>query len=206
MKNEQLGADLEGVVQACEDEARRRQSRFGAAWFFLSNGTLPVARQIGVRQINNLLTVVDPVFRGDQPGVGNDVVEEGGGSCTGISEIIHLHGRRPGRKYFGPSFARIPIQVDSDIGLQIAKHGPDLGVAHDPRIDKSVESGLDPSAHRASVIWPQRDRGSFETCPVMMLEATCYRVRHNMFTEIRRDVGDADFVVAIAFAAPQRLY
>ena len=37
---------------------------------------------------------------------------------------------------------------------------------------------------------------------VVMLEAACYSVCHGVVAEIRRDIGDADLVVAIALAAP----
>ena len=59
---EHFGADLEGIVQAGEDEASSRQSRFGAARRFPRNRALPVARQISVRQIDDLLACSRPGF------------------------------------------------------------------------------------------------------------------------------------------------
>ena len=85
---------------------RRRQSPFpairlrrGLASFrrsarFLSFG------MIGMRQIDDLLAVMDPMFFRDHHAVGDDVIDEGHAHRAGIAEIVHLHGRRPVRRGF----------------------------------------------------------------------------------------------------------
>ena len=77
-----------------------------------------------------------------------------------------------------------------------------MGVAHDLCFNEVIERGYDPPPRVASVIWVQRYSRGLEPSLIVALEAASYRIYRESVAEIRRDIGDTDFVVAVAFAAP----
>jgi hypothetical protein len=149
-----------------------------------------------------VLVVIGAVLVRDDEAVGDDVVDEGHAHRPGIAEVMRLHGRRPQGENSGAPFARVAVEVDDDVDFQLAQGRGDHGIAPGLQIDEAVERSLDAPPHLAFIVWPQRNRRRLEARPVVMLEAADDHFRHHMIAEIRREIGDPQLVVAIAFAAP----
>ena len=80
-----------------------------------------------------------------------------------------------------------------------------LAVALALDIDEAFERPFEPRAHRAPVVAAIGHGDDFESRPVVPFDHAGDLRRHRVRAEIGREIHDADAIVAIALAAPQRL-
>jgi hypothetical protein len=105
-------------------------------------------------------------------------------------------------KNTGSRPTRLTVKIYRDVDFHFTHHGSDLGITQSLRIDEALEGGLDPPAHRATVIGAQRNRRSVETRSIVMLEHAGNQDRSRMIVEFCGEIRNPDPVMPIAFTAP----
>ena len=105
----------------------------------------------------------------------------------------------------GTRASGISLEVDRDVDFHGAQSCRHLRIALCPHIDEAIECGFQPHAHVALIIGPEGEGIGLEFFPIPMLEHARHQEGGGMRVKIGREIGDADLVVAIALASPQRL-
>src|SRR6266852_5039031 len=79
-----------------------------------------------------------------------------------------------------------------------------FGIALSPYIDESIERAPQAAAHFTAFVQAMGYPNRLETCAVMMLEHTRHQNTDRVRAQIGREIGDANPIVVIDLAAPQR--
>src|SRR5215471_7530315 len=119
-------------------------------------------RQIGLRKKDHLLGVIAFLLTWDDGAIRDDIVDVLGSHRSGKAEIIDGHGRRAPRENFRPAAFGESHQIDGDIDLPLADEPRDVEIALLAHIEKMRARGSDPSAHRAFIIWTERETEGLE--------------------------------------------
>jgi hypothetical protein len=105
--------DFVGGIKAAEDGARGGQAGLGAGDWGLRSGAFAVVGLVA-GEVEDFFRVVDFVFRGDDPGVGEEVMMEGGAHGAGVAEPVDLDGGGAEGEDAGASGAGVAVEVDED--------------------------------------------------------------------------------------------
>jgi len=90
------------------------------------------------------------------------------------------------------------------MSISISRKSADFPIGLVADVDEAVEGPRDPRAHLAFACRPQREAADLEPGPVVDLDQLGDEERNRMILEIGREVGEADLVVTVALAAPDR--
>ena len=132
----------------------------------------------------------------------DDVIDEWHAHRSTVREVARLHGGGPMGKNSRSRPTQLTIEVNRDVDFHFADHRSDLGISQSPHIDETLERGLDPAPHRASIVGAQRNRGGLETRSVVMLEHAGNQDRSRVIVEFCGEISNPDPVMAIIFAKP----
>ncbi len=116
---------------------------------------------------------------GDDEGVDDDVVDEIRPHGGGISEIAHLHRRRPTGCYRRPGVMGVALEIDEDVDLV-------------RNVNETVERGTKPRAHRGFVIGTIGIGEHFEAVAVVALEQFGHQPRRGMLMKISGQIAEAN--------------
>ena len=102
---------------------------------------------------------------------------------------------------FGVTLGRLHL-VNGDVDFPLPQKHRHLAVVLLARIMKVIEGLHQPLPHDAAIVRPERDRGNFKLRTVMALEHLRRQGGGDVAVEIGGEIGDTNFVMAIAFAVP----
>ena len=137
------------------------------------------------------------VVKGGNDSIRQDIVHAGRASGRGIAHIVHLHRRRPKRKYRGATILGMAIQVDRYVNFVLAHQLGHVSVLHQADIIKMIERPHQPGPHVAAVIGAQGNSIDRKGGPVVPLQKLHQLMGNRVIAEIRRDIGNAYLVMLV---------
>ena len=185
------------VVEAAIDEGVFGQAagRFGGA---LAYDALAVIHLVAIGQVQRLLGKKRCELGGDDKAVGQHIVNAGQGGGAYKAQVGNLHGRRAVGQNIGPHAQGQAVQVDEDVDLMAAYALRGLLVAHRPNLDVVVHGRHHPRSQGAAVFAAPAKAIHLYPCAVMQLQQFGNEYGHRVGAKIRRQVANAQALVAIA--------
>jgi hypothetical protein len=97
------------------------------------------------------------------------------------------------------------LQINCNIHFHFAQKLRHIAIAFQLDVVKVVEGLDEPRPHRAAVIGSEGNRRYLETRPVVAFKQSRHEMGRGMFAKIRRQIGNADFVVPVDLPFPERM-
>ena len=177
-----LGRQLEGLVEAAQDQRVAGQSRLLAR---AGHGprTLPVVGLVAARHQGKLLAVMASLVERRDNRVANEIVDVVGAGRTRKTEEGGLHRRRTMGEDAQAVVAGVALQVDQDLDAVGANALCRLAVADLGQVDKA-SAALEPLTHRAGIFRAVRVQRDLEPTCRKLLEHLRHQVRRRVLVEI----------------------
>ncbi len=191
------------AVEAAEDKAVLRQSRFRPAGDALGHAAMGIVALVAVGKIGDLLGIETAILIGNDDAVGEQIVDISCAHSAGVAKIMDLNRCRTQGKDSRTCAAGIAFQIDGDVDFHRAQFRGDLCIALGAHIEEAVEGRFQSFPHIAFIVGPKRDGKGLKPLPIMMFEHARHQECRRMRIEIGGKIGDADLVVGIALISPQ---
>ena len=170
-----------------------------------ADGAAGIIDLVAMRQVNDFLAVKGCWSSGSTTCIGQDIVQPGRADGAGIAQITHLHRTGAVRQDAGPRSFGMAFEVDRDVDLTCPAASCATSASLLCRTSSKRSKAL---ISRARMALPSSRP---KEMAVISKRARSWRsIRPGdqfgggMLVEIRRQIGDADAVMAIALAFPQR--
>jgi len=135
------GQNLEVVVEAAEVEALLGQATFGPGQDPVGIGTVAVVDLMALGEPEDLFAVVGEVGGGNDAGVDNDVVDEGGSLSAGVLKPVDLNGGAAFGEDRSAVVLVVAVRIDGNFDTELSAEAGDFEVRLSPQIEDAVERG-----------------------------------------------------------------
>ena len=137
--------------------------------------------------------------------VGKNIIVIIGAHRAGIAEIINLDRSRSSGKSCQSADAGEAVKVDDNVDFKLSDKVGDILIAERTGIYKSLKRSLQPPGEFRVLLGTPGNCGDLEARSVMMFEKARHQISDGMFAQVGGNIGDADAVMRIDIAPPQRL-
>ncbi|HEY2889906.1 MAG TPA: hypothetical protein VGJ31_04735, partial [Dongiaceae bacterium] len=187
---ENLGAQLESVVETAEDNAVLGQALLRARGRLCGDLQAAVGGLIAARQTQNRFrkTAIAAGWCHDR--IGNRIVNEGRTRGSGITEPGYLDWCRAQRQDIGTRPFCITLQVDEDVHTIIIYLSGGVGDRHRPKVGEPVEGGDNPAAQGAVVAPTDVIADCFHRAAVVLLDHLDEQLDGCMVAVVGRQITD----------------
>jgi hypothetical protein len=186
------GQNLEVVVEATEGEAVLGQCTFGPVEDPVGDGAGAVVDLIALGEPDDLFAVVGEVGGGNDAGVDNDVVDEGGPLSAGVLKPIDLNGGVAFGEDRGAAVLGVAVKIHGNFDTELSAEAGDFEARLSPHIEEAVERGGEALPHRGVPFGADGEGGDLEVVVVMQLEELGHEVARRRLVRGPCESGDPD--------------